>query len=186
MHGLLSGALRGRVTPRLLPLCCATDVAFAPCVPCHRHHAGAGADGPPAGHWGAPTALAALVALLSISWRGGPAARQLPACSLPDFAAGERAEGCHPPPRCVRTWQRRISPWLLGAGLLRDVRHRHLVPRASVSPPGDIGPWGQMPGLGRQAGMWVGACVGPPQPHFCPRSHICHPTPGKPSLGLSA
>lgn len=105
--------------------------------------------------------LAALVALLSISLRvGGPRARQLPACSLPaaclilqqSTVPGERAEGCHRPSRRVRTWQRRVSPWLLGAGLLQDVRHGQLVPCASVSPPGDAGPWGQALGLGGHAG----------------------------------
>lgn len=90
-------------------------------------------------------ALAALVVPLSVSLRVGADSTAAPclqpACSLPDFAAehctwGERAEGCHHPSRRAWTWQHRISPRLLDAGLLRDVRHGHLVPRASVSPPG--------------------------------------------------
>jgi len=47
---------------------------------------------------------APLVAPLSGGWRaGGPAARQLPACSPPDPTAEHRARGLPP-------WQRRGSP----------------------------------------------------------------------------
>lgn len=111
-----------------------------------------------------------VVCLSSREW--GTGARQVPACSLPGFAAEVLYLG-----RALRAVTVTVLPGVRGrasatslpsARLSRDVRHGHLVPCASVSPPGDTGPWGRALGLGGHARMWVEAHVGPPSPISVP------------------